>query len=367
MSVFCVAVRSIPADAGSPGLVLASHLVLLVRFTDKNFFTFFLHYLVHIVKTILIISRWRLYSGLPGAGQLVRLEWMVVGLCGEIHDMKPLNLFRPGLAVAFLAFVETMAFANPSGSVVVAGSASIGGTASALVINQSSSRAVIDWNSFSIGAGESTSFHFYGPAGSASAVLNRVSAGAGPSVINGLLNSFVGGGNVVGGTVYVLNPNGLIIGSQGAINVGSFVGTTLSLNNRSFMQGGSALTLGGPNPALESTASVNNQGNINALGGDIFLVAQQVENSGSLSGNHVGLAAGARVQLTQPGLPGAERISILAGSPSALGGTGVDNSGAIKAVTAELQAAGGNVYALAINNSGTVRTAPLPARAATFT
>ncbi len=270
--------------------------------------------------------------------------------------MKLLNLFRPCLSVAFFALAQAVALANPGGGVVVAGAATFGGSPSALTINQNSSRAVIDWNSFSIGAGQSTTFRFYGPAGAGSAVLNRVSPGAGPTIINGLLNSFVGGGNVVGGSVYLINPSGLLIGARGAINVGSFVGTTLSVDNSSFMQGAGALTLGGPNAAPGSAAAINNQGNINALGGDIFLIAQQVENSGSLSGNHVGLAAGSYVQINQPGQPGAERISILAGNPSTSGGAGVQNtaSGVIQAVTAELAAAGGNIYALAIRNDGMV-------------
>ncbi len=270
--------------------------------------------------------------------------------------MKLSKLFRSCLSVMFLALAPDVVLAGPAGGVVVAGSATIGGTPGALTINQNSGRAVIDWGSFNINSGQSATFRFFGSAGASSAVLNRVSPGAGPSVINGLLSSFVGSGNIVGGSVYVINPSGLLIGSQGAINVGSFVGTTLSLNNNTFMQGSGALTLGSPNPTSGSTASINNQGNINALGGDIFLIAQQVQNSGSLSADHVGLAAGSYVQIMQPGQPGSQRVSVLAGNPAASGGTGVENTtcGTIQAVTVELAAAGGNIYALAIRNDGMV-------------
>jgi len=56
------------------------------------------------------------------------------------------------------------------------------------------------------------------------------------------------------------------------------------------------------------------------------------------------------------GQSGSEHIRVLAGNVNAPGAaTGVNNLGAIKAATAELKAAGGNIYALAINNGGIVR------------
>ena len=86
---------------------------------------------------------------------------------------------------------------------------------------------------------------------------------------------------------------------------------------------------------------------------DIFLIAHTVQNSGAISaGNEVGLAAGTTVTLAQSG---AERLTVVAGTGT---GTpiGADNtaSGVINAITTELKAAGGNVYALAINNGGAV-------------
>jgi len=258
-----------------------------------------------------------------------------------------------GLGAISFFTAQFCAIANPLGGVVASGTATISQAGSILTINQNSSRAIIDWNSFNIGSGQSTSFHFLGSAGSASAVLNEVSANAGPSFINGLLNSFVGPGHHAGGTVFIYNPNGLLIGPQGSIRVGSFVGTTLSLKDSSFMQGGN-LTLGSASGT--GAGSIQNQGQISALEGDIFLIAHSVENDGTLTARNVGLAAGSYVEIKQPGQPGADRISVLAGGSSHPGGTGVDNSatGLIKAVTIELQAAGGNAYALAVNNSGVI-------------
>src|SRR5690606_14741545 len=100
----------------------------------------------------------------------------------------------------------------------------------------------------------------------------------------------------------------------------------------------------------DSTAAITNLGAISANGGDIFLIARKVENHGQLTApdGTAALAAGSEVLLTTGG---GERVFIL--TTTAPGE--VVNAGDIAAATAELKAAGGNAYAFAINNSGTVR------------
>jgi large exoprotein involved in heme utilization and adhesion len=66
----------------------------------------------------------------------------------------------------------------PNGGHFVAGSGSISGGGQALVINQGSSRGVIDWNGFSIGSGRQVTFN-----NGSGATLNRVTGGD-PSVIS---------------------------------------------------------------------------------------------------------------------------------------------------------------------------------------
>src|SRR5262249_31520147 len=79
------------------------------------------------------------------------------------------------------------AVANPLGGNVVGGGATINGQGSANVtVNQSTQNAIINWNSFNIGAGETT--HFNQPNSSA-VVLNRVTGGLGPSQIFGTLSA----------------------------------------------------------------------------------------------------------------------------------------------------------------------------------
>ena len=80
--------------------------------------------------------------------------------------------------------------------------------------------------------------------------------GASVSSLDGLLSAT--------GSVYLINPNGVIIGKSGVVDVGgTFVASTLDTPDASFLKGG-ALGFSGP-----STASVVNLGKVGALGGDV--------------------------------------------------------------------------------------------------
>lgn len=228
---------------------------------------------------------------------------------------------------------------GPTGGSVVGGSlnATISGEGTSVTtINQTANQAIINWQQFSIGQGDTVKFV---QPSSASVALNRVISGD-PTQIYGLLQA--------NGRVIVINPNGIMVGAGGMVDTKGFVASTLDVPDTSFLSGGPMLFSG------NSTAAVRNQGTIQALGGDVFLIAHTVDNSGAINAPQgtVGLAAGSAVQLVQSGN---ERLSVLAGNPSAPAATGVNNSGTIAAASAELKAAGGNIYALAINNGGVVR------------
>ncbi|MEX2581322.1 MAG: hypothetical protein WD342_19855, partial [Verrucomicrobiales bacterium] len=100
---------------------------------------------------------------------------------------------------------------------------------------------------------------------------------------------------------------------------------------------------------------VTNMGRINAIGGDVFLLGKTVTNSGSISasGGTVGLAAGEEVLLAAEGNAAGERMFVRA-TGSGASGTGVLNDGTIEGAAVELKAHG-NMYALAINNKGSIR------------
>jgi trimeric autotransporter adhesin len=219
-----------------------------------------------------------------------------------------------------------------------------------MTLNQRSARAIINWSDFSIGAGYSVQFN---QPSAASAVLNRVME-ANPSLLMGNLRA--------NGQVWLVNQNGIMVGKGAVISTAGLVASTLDIEDGDFMNSSLAsMTLSGSSP---NRVQVEQGASIRATEGDIFLIAHQVENSGSLQGRNVGLAAGGTVELYRfdPANPGAERLSVVAKVPGAReGGTGVDNtaSGAIQAVVSELKAAGGNIYALAINNGGAVRATRL--------
>ncbi len=138
---------------------------------------------------------------------------------------------RP-LAVLVASLAFTHAYAAPplpaGGNFVASGTISGGG--SALTINQTGSRGVIDWNSFSIGGGRTVTFN-----NGTGATLNRVTGGD-PSVILGQLHA--------SGSVYLINPQGVLVGPGGVVATGGrFVASTLDVDNNAFMDGGRAAHL----------------------------------------------------------------------------------------------------------------------------
>jgi len=218
---------------------------------------------------------------------------------------------------------------------VVAGSATIGGSGSTVTINQGTNAAIINWQTFSIAGGETTKFIV---PNSASATLNRVTGGN-PSAIYGTLSS--------NGKLFLVNPSGIIVGPSGRIDTASFLGSTLDVSNDEFLKNGDLHFTG------TSDASINNQGAIEATGGDVYLIAKQVDNNGTISApqGNVGLAAGTDVLFQQAG---DQHLFVQATPAGTARASGVTNAGTIRAASAELKAAGGNAYALAINNTGAI-------------
>src|SRR5262249_29612537 len=83
-------------------------------------------------------------------------------------------------STALLALGSSSALAEPLGGTVVGGSATISSGPGSVTVNQSSSRAIVNWTTFNIGRGETTTFN---QPSSSSVVLNRVTGGLGPSGI----------------------------------------------------------------------------------------------------------------------------------------------------------------------------------------
>lgn len=229
------------------------------------------------------------------------------------------------------ALCGAIPFANagtlPQGGQFISGTGTIGTSGTALTVTQGSSRGIIDWNSFSIGSGNKVSFN-----NGSGVTLNRVTGGN---------TSWILGSLSATGSLYVINPQGIVIGSRGVVTTGGrFVASTLDVDNTSFMNGG-ALTLTGT-----STRNVVNLGRIGSTHGDVFLVAAgEVVNAGSISApaGTAELAVGRKV-LLQDSSSG-QQVFVQTGSR----GTVLD-SGTIAAAQVSLQAADGNVYAFSGNH-----------------
>jgi filamentous hemagglutinin family protein len=175
-------------------------------------------------------------------------------------------------------------FANPSGMTVSLGSATAQQLGSQLNVTVGQ-LTVLNWSSFNIAAGETTTFL---QPSSGSVVFNIINSGN-PSQIFGNLNA--------NGTVILANANGLYFGPNSMIKVGgSFIGTTAPLSPD--VGSGSSWQFTGMPPL----ASIVNYGQIQVgQGQSLFLIAEDIQNYGGLSApaGNVTLAAGQSVLVSE--------------------------------------------------------------------
>ena len=184
------------------------------------------------------------------------------------------------------------ALANPAGQQVVNAQATFNAAGSTLTITNTPG-AVINWQSFSIGASELTKFV---QQNASSAVLNRV-VGADPSSILGQLQS--------NGKVFLINPSGIVFGQGARIDVGGLVASTANISNADFLAGKLKFQAG----AVQG--NVSNQGAINAAsGGTVLLIGKDVSNSGIIQApnGQIMLAAGTTVEVIDTTTPGVKVV-----------------------------------------------------------
>ena len=181
------------------------------------------------------------------------------GRRGALLDAAVLLAASVGTMLALPALAEL-----PTGATVRAGTLSSATSGAAMVLTQSTPKAIIDWTSFSIGRGNTV--QFIQPDSNAIA-LNRVT-GTAPSAIDGGLRA--------NGQVWLLNPNGMLIGASGQINSAGFLGSTRALSDADFIAGRYQFS-----DAAKPGGAVVNQGTISAVnGGYVALAGEQVRNEG---------------------------------------------------------------------------------------
>jgi len=184
------------------------------------------------------------------------------------------------LAISLMMSLGANVYAQPVGGVVTAGGASISSGAGSTTITQSTQNAAINWQSFSIAAGETVQFV---QPNSSSVTLNRV-LGSDPSSILGSLSA--------NGKVFLVNPNGILFGKGAQVNVGGLVASTLNITDSDFMNGIYKFSGTG-------NGTVLNQGAINADGGYVALLGANVSNEGVISARlgTIALAAGDAIKI----------------------------------------------------------------------
>ncbi|MEW6641735.1 MAG: YDG domain-containing protein [Pseudomonadota bacterium] len=227
--------------------------------------------------------------------------------------------------------------ALPTGGQVISGAATIATSGQAMTINQSTDRMIANWQSFSIGTGHSVTFN---QPGASSVALNRV-VGQDPSQILGSLTA--------NGQVFLVNPNGVVIGKSGSVQAGAFIASTLGISDTDFLAG--AYRFSG------SGGAILNQGRID--GKVVALIAPSVTNEGTIKGS-TALAAGTDVQLDFDG-DGLISVDVKASTMATL----VDNKGLIKANggMAILTARGASAAMKGVvNNSGTIEARTIARR-----
>ena len=157
---------------------------------------------------------------------------------------------------------------------------------SKMTLSQSQDRAVVNWGSFSVG--REAHVDIQQPTAS-SAILNRVT-GDTTSEIHGRITA--------NGQIYLVNPNGIFIGPDGAVDASAFVASSLNIEDADFQQ--EALKFRG----LGASAKVENAGRVTITpGGYAAFLGGQVRNSGTVTvpRGRVGFGAGERVTLDLSG------------------------------------------------------------------
>ena len=175
------------------------------------------------------------------------------------------------IAAAWMAPVR----AAPTDGVVRAGTATIATNGTTTTITQTSDRAVIDWHSFNIATTERVTF---AQPTTQSATLNRVT-GTQMSSLQGALSA--------NGQIYLINPNGILIGNGATVDAAAFVATTANIGTDAFMStpvAASGRYTFDQVTTASSTGSIVNAGTITAAdGGLVALVAPAVRNSGTIA------------------------------------------------------------------------------------
>ncbi|OOG55619.1 MBG domain-containing protein [Rhodanobacter sp. C03] len=209
-------------------------------------------------------------------------------------------------------------------------------------ITQTTKGAIINWGSFSIGAQNTVNFN---QQVAGSVTLNRVVGFAGD---NPTASNILGAMNASNGSVFLVNPAGILFGSGAQVNVGGLVASTLAISDNAFNAGVTS------NSFVFGTAGVVQQGNVDNEGtitvpiyGTVALLGGRVQNGDGINAASINapqgtIALGAGSQITLDiGGDGLTQLTINVGATNGNGIYAQNNAGA------NLSADGGQILAQA--------------------
>lgn len=264
----------------------------------------------------------------------------------SFHKGREFARCRRFVAGVMMSVAAGVATAAPSGATVVSGSATVT-LGPDTVVDQTSMRTDINWPDFDTSSSESVTFNQ--PAADAVAI-NRISGAR--TQFDGTLNA--------NGRIFLINQNGITVGSTGQINTGSILMTTSDtglppeVENAQAQAGIEQYEFNGNG---EYSSIINNGTITVSNGGFAVLAAPYVENNGFIRADlgQVLLASTQsyrlRVDFRGDGLMFFQTSpEMLDGEGSAAGPIGVTNTGT-------LQSRSGNVYLSANMAGGIVESA----------
>lgn len=244
------------------------------------------------------------------------------------------------LASMQLLIASQQAYALPTGAETVYGDNSFNTNGSTMTINQHTQQSVVNWQSFGINHGEAV--NLLQPNGGSA--LYRV-IGNDSSQIYGQLTAT--------GQLFLINPNGVLFGQGAQVDVGSLVVSTQNISNSNFLNGQFVFS------ATNANGSIINQGVIKAGNeGYVVLLANQVENTGTITASNGSVILGASQSATLDFYGnGLVKARLSGDAVNAL----VNNAGVISATGGYVQLAT-NARSAAINMSGVVEANSLVER-----
>ena len=172
----------------------------------------------------------------------------------------------------FSLFYPTIVFANPNLINVDGGIASVTQNGNQTIIQQSSDRAILNWNNFDVGAGSSAIFNQ--PSNNALTV-NRIAQSGLSTIINGTVSA--------NGHLVFINPAGIIFGNDSVINTRSLIASTNDILNNDVFDNDLTLNFNDYTPLI---GNIELNGIVNAAqNGNIIINGNDINIGSTINGN----------------------------------------------------------------------------------